>query len=203
MLLTFLQAAGLMDWVIIDLIFLSVFAISITINLFLLGRRLHRIEERMIFERAECRYNLQSLGKSRRLPTAELKEGECCSPGPQSKIMPPTMREDNAEFDDIDRGLDICSGCSEEASKKPTGFVCCGLDSKCSARWCDACVEVVKKELAIWGDRAQTYCNCGEKVAGYVIKRAASHRDFHFEYTGRAVSSSCSNRVAWQILQDG
>jgi hypothetical protein len=142
----------------------------------------------MLFERAECRYNLQSLGKSRRLPTAELKEGECYSPGHQSKIMPPTMREDNAEFDDIDSGLDICSGCSEEASKKPTGFVCCGLDSKCSARWCDECVEIVKKEMATWGDREQAYCIYGEKVAGYVTKRAASHRDFHFGYIGRRES---------------
>jgi hypothetical protein len=198
MLLTFLQAAGLMDWVIIiiDLIFVSVFAFSITINLFLLGRRLHRIEERIISELAECRYDLQSLDKFRHTPTNELKEGPCCSPDSPPRTMPPTMREVNAEFNDIDSGLDICSGCSKEASKKPSGYVCCGLDSKCLSRWCDAWLEVVKKEMAIWGDGAQTYCNCGEKVAGYVTKRAPSHRDFHFEYTGRAVSSSCSNRVA-------
>ena len=75
MLLTFLQTAGLMDWMIIDLIFISVFAVSITINLFLLGRRLHRIEQRKIFDLEGCRYHLQLLDEFRYLHTNKPKQG--------------------------------------------------------------------------------------------------------------------------------
>jgi hypothetical protein len=221
MLLTFLQDAGLMDWVIIHLIFISVFAVSITINLFLLGRRLQRIEQRKIFDLEECRYDLQLLDNFRHLHTAEPKKGQF--DGNTFQFFMDHLDERNWNLDAIykdqqlsttpeealqepvevfqlgsaaasvkgkhDSGLHICCGCSKEANTKPSGYECYGLDWKCSAWWCDACLEVVKKQVTLWGDRARAYCKCGMMMAGNVTKSPATYREVHFEQTGRTVSS--------------
>jgi hypothetical protein len=76
----------------------------------------------------------------------------------QPEIMPTTTQGDNEEFHDIDWGYDICSECSKAASAKPSGYACSGWGSKCSALWCDACLEAIKTQVTLWGDGAQAHC---------------------------------------------
>lgn len=75
MVLSFLKAVSLMEWVVIDLILLSPLAVFIKINLFILSCRLHRIGRRKILELEGCRHDLELLNKLRGLQNTVTKEG--------------------------------------------------------------------------------------------------------------------------------
>ena len=68
-----LKAASLMDWAAVDLILTLLFAAIITVNLFLLGRRLHHLERRKIFDLEDGRHDVELLNKFRDLQTIESK----------------------------------------------------------------------------------------------------------------------------------
>jgi hypothetical protein len=68
------KAASKWDWAVIDLTLISLFAAIITINLFTLSRRLHRLEKQKVIDLENGRHDVDFLNKFRNLQSTDSKE---------------------------------------------------------------------------------------------------------------------------------